>query len=95
MSISMLADARAEALFASDIQPSDTPPVALVRNAVRDSVRTHHVAGCAALVAYEFGEHPETAAARMRWARETVAASYPRRTSAEIVWSRRRLVVAA
>ena len=31
-------------------------------------------AGCAGRVAQEFGDHPEAAAARMRWARATVAA---------------------
>ena len=31
-------------------------------------------AGCAGRVAQEFGDHPETAAVRMRWARTAVAA---------------------
>jgi len=29
--------------------------------------------GCAAAVAQEFGDHPETAVARMRWVRDQVA----------------------
>ena len=31
-------------------------------------------AGCAERVAQEFGDHPETAAVRMRWARTAVTA---------------------
>jgi hypothetical protein len=37
------------------------------------SIHTYGGAGCAGLVAQEFGDHPEAAAARMRWARATVA----------------------
>jgi hypothetical protein len=59
----------AEALFASSLQPSDRPTVEQVRAAVRESLRRHGgVRGCAALYAAEYGEHPETAPARMRWA---------------------------
>jgi hypothetical protein len=60
----------AEALFASTLQPSDAPTIDQVEAAVRDSLRSHGgVRGCAALCAGEYGEHPETAPARMRWAR--------------------------
>lgn len=60
---------RAEALFASDLQPSDRPTAAAVAAAVQTSLRSRGGAtGCAAAVAAEYGDHPETAAARMRWA---------------------------
>jgi hypothetical protein len=32
--------------------------------------------GCAELVAQEFGDHPDTAVARMRWARTVVAQAF-------------------
>jgi hypothetical protein len=59
----------ADALFASSLQPSEHPTVVGIREAVALSLRRHGGrAGCAALVAAEFGEHPETAVVRMRWA---------------------------
>jgi hypothetical protein len=33
--------------------------------------------GCAGEMAAAYGEHPETAATRMRWARHAIHASYP------------------
>lgn len=60
---------RAEALFASDLQPSDRPTDAQVARAIDTSLLVRGgAAGCAAAVASEYGEHPETAAPRMRWA---------------------------
>jgi len=60
---------RAEALFASDLQPSDRPTDAQVARAIHTSLSARGgAAGCAAAVAAEYGEHPETAAPRMRWA---------------------------
>lgn len=65
----------AEALFTSPLQPSERPTTAEVRAAIRLSLRAHHGArGCAAAVAVEYGEHPETAVARMRWALAQVGA---------------------
>lgn len=64
--------ARADALFASALQQSDEPTAAQVDQAVTAAIRTHGTRGCAARVAQEYGEHPETAATRMRWARATV-----------------------
>jgi hypothetical protein len=68
--------ARVEALFVSAVQPSDLATADQIRLAVRQTVRRHGTRGCAALVAYEFGEHPETALARMRWAAATVHATF-------------------
>jgi hypothetical protein len=60
---------QAEALFASDLQPSERPTAVQVAYAIDISLRTRGGAeGCAAVVAAEYGEHPETAALRMRWA---------------------------
>ena len=60
---------RAEALFASVLQRSDRPSAGQVRKAVAGAVRAYGGRGCAELVAQEFGDHPEAAAERMRWAR--------------------------
>jgi len=63
---------RADALFASALQRSDEPSAAQVDQAIAAAVRAFGTSGCAARVAQAYGEHPETAAARMRWARATV-----------------------
>ena len=62
----------ADALFASMLQSSDGPSAGQVRQAVAAAVRAYGGRGCAERVAQEFGDHPETAVARMRWAREVV-----------------------
>jgi hypothetical protein len=59
----------ADALFVSALQRSDNPSAGQVRQAIAVAVRAHGGGGCAQRVAPEFGDHPETAAARMRWAR--------------------------
>ena len=63
---------QAEALFASSLRPADHPPVSQVRAAIEASLRTLGIAGCVAVMAEEFGDHPETAVARMRWALSVV-----------------------
>ena len=68
---------RAEALFASALQPSDRPAVPEVRQAVAATLRQLRIQGCAAHLAGEFGDHPDAAATRMRWALATVRAAYP------------------
>ena len=68
---------RAEALFASALQPSGSPPAEQVRRVVATTLRRLGSSGCAARTAAEFGDHPETAAARMRWALATIRAIYP------------------
>ena len=64
---------RADALFASALQRSDEPSAGRVRQAIAATIAARSGSGCAALVAQAFGEHPETAITRMRWARTTVA----------------------
>ena len=60
---------RADALFASVLQRSDNPSAGQVRKAIAAAVRAYGGLGCAQRVAQEFGDHPEAAVNRMRWAR--------------------------
>ena len=69
--------ARADALFASALQRSDEPSPGQVRRAIAVAVAAYGGSGCAARVAQAFGEHPETAVTRMRWARTMVARTVP------------------
>src|SRR5215472_15561667 len=62
----------ADALFASMLQRSDGPSAGQVRKAAAAAMRAYGGQGCAERVAQEFGDHPEIAVARMRWAREVV-----------------------
>ena len=62
------------ALFASTLQRSDDLSVGKIRQAITAALDGSGAAGCAGRVAQEFGDHPETAAVRMRWARATAAA---------------------
>jgi hypothetical protein len=74
-----LAIARAEALFVSDLSAGSPHSRDEVNAAVRRSVRTHHgIRGCAAEMAARYGQCPDEAAARMRWARVTVDTHYGR-----------------
>jgi hypothetical protein len=66
-------DARCEALFASGLQRSDEPTAEAVAEAISRAVRELGTRGCAARMAQEFGDHPEAACDRMRWARQVVA----------------------
>ncbi len=68
--------ARADALFASALQRSDEPSPVQVKQAIAAATRAFGDLGCAARVAQEYGEHPETAVARMRWARRAVAGAF-------------------
>ena len=71
-----LNDVRSEALFASALQPSDQPTPAQVRAAITSTVRRFGTQGCAARMAQEFGDEPQAAVARMRWARQVIAESF-------------------
>jgi hypothetical protein len=65
-----LTDARCEALFASLLQPSDSPTPAVLAEAISRTVRQLGIRGCASRMAQEFGDHPEAASDRMRWIRQ-------------------------
>jgi hypothetical protein len=67
-----ISTARADALFASALQRSDEPSADQVRQAIAAALRAFGAEGCAARVAQAYGEHPETAVLRMRWARAAV-----------------------
>lgn len=71
--------ARVEAVFASSLQPSDEPTGEQIRYTIATIARTRGCRCCAEIVATEFGEHPEAAVERMRWARDVVNGLYPRR----------------
>ena len=68
--------ARADALFVSALQSSDEPSAVQVRQAIAAASSELGELGCAARVAQEYGEHPETAARRMRWARTAAACAF-------------------
>jgi hypothetical protein len=72
MSRLSLNQVRAEALFAWTVQPSDQPTAAQVQAAIMQTVRRLGCRGCAAQMAQEFGDTPDTALIRMRWARGAV-----------------------
>ena len=71
----------AGALFASTLQRSDAPRAGQAHAAAATALRAYGRRGCAERAAQEFGDHPETAVARMRWARavagEVFAAAGP------------------
>ena len=66
----------ADALFVSALQRSDELSAAQIRQAIAAAVGAFGCLGCAERVAQEFGDHPETAAARMRWARSLAGQAF-------------------
>jgi hypothetical protein len=66
--------AHAEALFTSNLSARREHTQIEIATAIMHAIGTHRgIRGCAGEVAAAFGEHPETAARRMRWARSVVA----------------------
>jgi hypothetical protein len=65
--ISIVKDLAAEALFVSNLQPSECPSRTAVEQAVTAMILLYGSEGCAAGVATEFGDHPDTAVRRMHW----------------------------
>ena len=63
---------QADALFASAVRRCDEPDSDQVRQAIDTAIRAFGSRGCAGRVAQEFGDHPETAVVRMRWARSVI-----------------------
>jgi hypothetical protein len=68
---------RAQALFASTLQPSGSPSCEQVRRGGATTLGRLGTGGCAARTAVEFGDHPDAAVARMCWALAAVRAVYP------------------
>lgn len=73
LSISVI---RADALFVSALQRGDHPGARQVRQAVAAAVGAFGPHGCAGRVAQEFGDHPEMAVTRMRWARQVAGNAF-------------------
>jgi hypothetical protein len=67
---------RADALFVSALQRYEQLSAGQIRQAVDAAVRAYGKLGCAERVAQEFGDHPETAVARMRWAVQVASESF-------------------
>ena len=67
---------RADALFASPLQRSGEPAAGQVREAIASAMREFGPGGCSEHVAQEFGDHPETAVLRMRWARRVAGEAF-------------------
>ena len=65
-----------DALFASALQRSDEPSARQVEQAVAAAIRALGELGCAARVAQAYGEDPDTAVSRMRWAHAMVASAF-------------------
>ena len=73
----MLTAGRAEALFTSLVPTGSSLSLGEATELIRDAIRTHRgLRGVLGEVAEAFGDYPETAAPRMRWARTTVESLY-------------------
>jgi hypothetical protein len=68
--------AGAEALFLSTLQPSESPSPDRVCRTVATMLRRLGLAECGSQFADEYGNHPDTAVARMRWALTTIDTVY-------------------
>ncbi|MFC4119661.1 hypothetical protein [Nonomuraea zeae] len=68
----------AQVLFTTALQPSDRLSAFQIRDAVVERLCScgGDPSWCAAYVAQEAGDHPETYVARMRWALDAVAGAY-------------------
>jgi hypothetical protein len=82
---SQILAARAAALFASDLPAGSRPSGPVVDAAIAGAIRAYGgTRGCVVAMATAYGDCPETAAPRMRWAREVVVTVYgSRRAEAE------------
>jgi hypothetical protein len=75
-----LTAARAAALFLSGLSATDDPTSTQIEAAIRHALLAHGGSrGCAADVAAAYGDYPELAAPRMRWARSVVVRLYGHR----------------
>ncbi|HEX5205368.1 hypothetical protein ACFQS1_26605 [Paractinoplanes rhizophilus] len=84
----MLTAARAEALFTSELATGSRPSYDVVDETIRLALRAHGgVRGCAADVAAEYGDHPEVAVPRMRWALGMIDRMYPARRTGRHRWA--------
>jgi hypothetical protein len=69
--------ARGNALFASGLSAQGHPDRAAVADAISRAIALYGgTSGCLGEVAAAYGDYPETAASRMRWARHVIEAVY-------------------
>ncbi|MDF5758335.1 hypothetical protein [Spongiactinospora sp. TRM90649] len=93
-SADLLRAARAKALFVSPLSATGSPSAEEATHAIRAALRVHGGSrGCEGEVAAIYGDYPDTAASRMRWALATVERLYTKRDVAP--GRRLRAVVAA
>ncbi|MGB6453043.1 MAG: hypothetical protein WBH47_01010 [Streptosporangiaceae bacterium] len=55
-------------IFASALQQSDSPSADMVASAISSVLADLGLTGCLNRLAQEFGDHPDAACERMRWA---------------------------
>jgi hypothetical protein len=84
-----ITDVHREALFASSLQRSDAVTAEAANAAISRTIRQLGREGCASRMAQEFGDHPEAARDRMRWARHVVGELSPGRTTPATATARR------
>jgi hypothetical protein len=77
MMVNSVHDLLADAMFVSDLQPSQPVSAAVVHSAVTRMILRYGSDGCAEGVASEFGDHPDMAVRRMGWVRRTLHSVYP------------------
>jgi hypothetical protein len=65
----------AEALFVSDLQPTQSPSTQVISATIERMIQQYGVDGCAARMASEFGDHPDLAVRRMIWIRRIMQAA--------------------
>jgi hypothetical protein len=75
--IGTVTDFVAEAVFASTLQPSQPVTPSTAWAAITATITRYGTAGCVEILAREFGDHPETAAPRMQFARALAATLTP------------------
>lgn len=77
MTMPIAADVQCEALFASSLQSTDTITAEVAAAEIRRTIQQLGPTGCAGRMAEEFGDHPEQARDRMRWARQLTSQLSP------------------
>ena len=66
-------DLAAEALFVSDLQPSEHPSRHVIEETIIAMLLCYGSDGCVSEFAAKFGDHPEGAVRRMVWVRSEMA----------------------
>lgn len=64
----------AEALFVSDLQPSEAPSPETVQATIASMIQRYGADGCAARMAARFSDQPELAVRRMIWVHRIIRA---------------------